>query len=42
MNSHLIQQFSNEKFMEVMRSIELFVAIIFVTSLLALICLSVA
>ncbi|GEM_PF-4160839 len=42
MNSHLIPHLTNDKFVEVMRSIELFIAIILVTSVIAIVCVSIA
>jgi hypothetical protein len=42
MNSHLIPHINYEKFNEVIRSVELFVAIIFVTTAIAFVCVAIA
>jgi hypothetical protein len=42
MNSHLLDRVSNEKAKEVMRSIELFLVIAFLVSVVGFVCLAVA
>jgi len=40
MNSNIIEHAANEKIMEIMRSVELFIGIVVVASLVGFVCLS--